>query len=196
MESVAILENVVSQLPPGLRRFARLESFLAILLVFTPLALIWADGGTIRDSISAYYDVAHPNATAFYVPLTAAAMLFIVNGTIRDGHVYNVLLGVALLGVVLLDHEGATSTLHKVCAGAFFGGNFVVMMICSTHKSRPFKALIVAITALAIAVWIVTSLFWAEWLSLAVVATHDALDSIESVRYRALKRTESVKLLP
>ncbi|MDP8909033.1 MAG: hypothetical protein M3N47_07930 [Chloroflexota bacterium] len=101
--------------------------------MLTPLLLIAVDADDgIRGSISAYYDVGEP--WAFYVPLAAGAMLFLVNGLIKNAHAYNTSLGLALFGVILFDHE-SLQVPHALCAIAFFGGNFVVMMFFSTNKS-------------------------------------------------------------
>ena len=182
-----------------LQRFAELERVLGALLVLTPLLLILVDTGPdrVRDSISAYHDVSTPQA--FYVPLTVGAMLFFVNGIVRHAHVYNIVLGAALLGVMVFDHDGASSTLHFVCAAVFFGGNVVVMMFFSTNKSTPLKVGLVGGVALAIALWIFTdwfTLFWAEWVSLDIIALHFILDSASWSDYRALPPGEAPKLVP
>jgi hypothetical protein len=186
-------------LPAELRRFAQLEQILGALLVLTPALLIWVDASPdeIRDSISAYYDVGTPSA--FYVPLTVGAMLFFVNGILREAHIYNVLLGLALSGVILLDHDGKTSIPHFLFAIAFFGGNVLVMMFYSTNKSMLLKVTLVGGIAAAFALWLLTdwfTLFWAEWLSLAIIATHFILDSVSWSAYRALKPGEPAKLIP
>lgn len=191
--------NRVRALPGELRRFARLERILGAVLVLTPAVLIWADAGPerVRDSISAYHDVRAP--AAFYVPLTVGAMLFIVNGTMRDAHIYNTLLGLALAGVILFDHDGGTSVPHFVFALAFFGGNVLVMMFLSTNKSTLLKVAFVGGIAVAIALWILTdffTLFWAEWVSLTIIAVHYILDSVSWTQYRALQPNEAAKLLP
>ena len=188
--------NRVRALPRGLARFARLERVLGAVLVLTPALLIVVDGGE-RDSISAYHDVSAP--AAFYVPLTVGAMLFFVNGIVRDAHFYNTLLGLALSGVILFDHDGWTEWPHIGFAAAFFGGNVLVMMFFSTNKSKLLKGLFVGGIAVAMALWGLTdffTLFWAEWVSLAIVALHYILDSAGWTQYRALKPDEAPKLLP
>ena len=188
--------NRAKALPGDLRRFAHLERNLAAVLILTPALLIAVDAG-VRDSISAYHDVGPPSA--FYVPLTAGAMLFLVNGFVRDAHVYNILLGLALSGVILFDHDGGSSLLHFFFALAFFGGNAVVMMFLSTNKSTPLKVGFVGGIAAAAALWLATdffTLFWAEWVSLAIIATHYILDSVSWTQYRALQPTETPKLAP
>ena len=71
-----------------------------------------------RESISSYHDVL--TAGAFFIPLTVAVMLFVVNGWIYAGHRIHVAMGVYLLGVIVFDHVGRTRPLHFVFAGAFF----------------------------------------------------------------------------
>ncbi|MFT4865832.1 MAG: hypothetical protein ACI8RE_002026 [Ilumatobacter sp.] len=92
--------------------------------VFAP-ALMWiaemTDRGELlapRESISSYHDVL--TAGAFFIPLTVAVMLFVVNGWIYAGHRVHVAMGVYLLGVIVFDHVGRTRPLHFVFAGAFF----------------------------------------------------------------------------
>ena len=71
-----------------------------------------------RGSVSDYHDVLPPGA--FFVPLTIAVMLFVVNGWIYAGHRVHVVMAAYLLGVVLFDHDGRTVTLHFGFAGLFF----------------------------------------------------------------------------
>jgi hypothetical protein len=187
------------ELPSELRRFARLEQVLAVLLVLTPALLIAIDTGDekIRGSISAYHDVSRP--WAFYVPLTIAAMLFIVNGVVRRAHVYNTVLGAALMGVILFDHDGGTAVPHGIFAAVFFGGNVAVWLFFSTNKSIRLKSLFVGVVAAAGILWAATdwfTLFWAEWVSLTIVATHFFLDSVSWSQYRAIKPGEKLKVLP
>jgi hypothetical protein len=186
-------------LPAELQRFARFERILGALLVLTPALLIWADDGpdAVRDSVSAYHDVSRPSA--FYVPLTAGAMLFFVNGVLRNGHSYNLLLGLALSGVILFDHDGKTSIPHFVFAFVFFAGNVAVMAFFSTNKSTPLKGALVGGIVAAIALLCGTdwfTLFWAEWVSLAIIALHYVLDSVSWSDYRALRADETPKLAP
>jgi hypothetical protein len=187
------------ELPAELQRFARFERVLGALLVLTPALLIWADDGpdAIRDSVSAYHDVSRPSA--FYVPLTAGAMLFFANGVLRNGHSYNLLLGLALSGVILFDHDGKTSIPHTVFAVVFFAGNVAVMAFFSTNKSTPLKCALVGGIVAAIALLCATdwfTLFWVEWVSLAIIALHYILDSVSWSSYRALHADEAPKLVP
>lgn len=71
-----------------------------------------------RGSISAYHDVVPPGA--FFIPLTVAVMLFVVNGWLVAGHRIHMVMGAYLLGVILFDHDGRTMALHFAFAGYFF----------------------------------------------------------------------------
>ena len=179
-----------------LRGFVSLERNLAALLWLAPVALILADGGTVRDSISAYHDVDHPEA--FYVPLTVAAMLFVVNGVLNRGHWYNWMIGVLLGTLVVFDHESDLKVLHAIGAAGFFVGNVAVMIWFSKRKPRPVIVGLVATIVASLALWQVTdwfTLFWAEWVSLTIIATHYILDTLP-VTYTALQETDKVELLP
>lgn len=186
----------IRKLPRGLRDFAQLERILGALLAFAPLLLVLVDSD-IRGSISAYHDVDRP--WAFYVPLTVGAMLFAVNGIVRDAHAYNTWLGVALFGVILFDHDGATQWPHAFFAIAFFVGNFVVMWFYSADKPQLVKLLLGSGIAGSVAMLLLnreTGLFWAEWMSLVIVAAHYILASVAWTDYRALRPTEKPKLMP
>ncbi len=92
--------------------------------IVAPLIMWIAEMGHVgetlssRGSISAYHDMAP--AGAFFIPLTAAVMLFVVNGWIYRGHRVHVLMGAYLLGVIVFDHIGRTAVLHFAFAGLFF----------------------------------------------------------------------------
>lgn len=190
------ITDLTKHLPPELRRLASFERVLGVVLLATPLVLILVDTEPIRESISAYHDVGAP--AAFYVPLTVGAMLFLVNGIVRGEHVYNVVLGLALAGVILFDHDDGSAAAHTGFALLFFGGNLFVMAFCSTHKSKLLKVLLVGTIAVAGVLWRtdVISTFWAEWVSLLIVATHFILDSASWTQYRALRPSETPDLVP
>jgi hypothetical protein len=179
--------------------FVRLERVLAAILVLTPLLLLLADDapGGIRPSISSYHDLAAPEA--FYVPLTVATMLFVVNGVLKDGHWYNWIVGVLLSLLIVFDHDGASKYLHFLGAIGFFVGNVAVMLWFSKDKPRRLVVGLVGTIAVAIALWMVTdwfTLFWAEWVSLAIIAAHYLLDTIpvRYVRYTALTKHDAALL--
>lgn len=174
----------------GVKEFARLERVLAIVCAFTPLVLIIFDGGDIRESISAYY--AMDQNQWFYYLLTVASMLFLVNGVIKEQNYYNVVLGVLLAGVILFNEDDWTA-IHVIFAAAFFGGNAIVILLLSRGAARirgTFIAIGLAMLAASLAFRL--SLFWIEWLSLAVIAAHYLLDSLWGVDYRAIARGEPI----
>ena len=177
-----------------IRNFVQLERVLAAILVFTPLLLLIADDapGGIRGSISSYHDLVAP--AAFYSPLTVAAMLFVVNGVLKEGHTYNWVIGLLLAILVVFDHEGASRYPHFFGAVGFFVGNVVVMIWFSKRKPRALIGAFVTTIAGSVALFLVTdwfTLFWVEWVSLAIVATHYILDTIplRLVGYTASRRT-------
>jgi hypothetical protein len=116
----------------GVRRFAKLESVLAFVCLLTPVLLILFDDRTIRDSISAYYDMEENQI--FYVPLAVVAMLFVVNGVVKEKHAYNTILGVSLAGVILFNHDDF-NILHGIFASTFFAGNAFVIFVFLRGRS-------------------------------------------------------------
>ena len=164
---------------------------------FTPL-LLWRidDGPGIRGSISSYHDVVAP--AAFYVPLTLAAMLFVVNGVLKHGHWYNWVVGTLLALLVVFDHDGASRYPHFIGAIGFFVGNVAVMIWFSTNKPRIVIIALVATIGVSIALWLMTdwfTLFWAEWVSLTIVAAHYVLDTLTYVPYTALTEDDAARLI-
>jgi hypothetical protein len=157
--------------------FAKLERVLAILCVSTPLLFIWSDGHPLRASISAYYDMKENEL--FYVPLTIASMLFVVNGVVKNKHLYNTILGVMLAGVLLFNHVEFT-TLHALFAIGFFAGNAIVIVVFTTKIERLFKVglvigIVIAMLGFYAFDWF--TLFWAEWLSFVIIGVHYTLES-------------------
>lgn len=162
----------------GIKEFGKLERILAIFCLLIPLLLILFDAGPIRESISSYYDM--ELSQVYYFPLTVASMMFVVNGVIKKKRAYNTYLGIMLACVILFSAEGNTELLHGLCAIAFFGGNAVVIILFSSKKERWFKILMVVVIFLSMVFcflfhWF--SLFWAEWISFAIIATHYLLES-------------------
>ena len=171
------IESNVNKATGGIIRFARLERNLAVLCLFLPLFLIIGDGGPVRDSISAYYNMSHNQIYGFL--MTMAAMLFIVNGVVKNKHRYNTLLGLALTGVILFPC-GEFPMVHYVFAIAFFAGNALVIVLYTSRKERWFKVLLVVGIAIAMAGYFLfdaLTLFYAEWISFAIIALHYILES-------------------
>jgi hypothetical protein len=176
-QMVSATRTGIAKAVDGVTRFAKLERVLAAVCLFIPAFLIYFDNGQIRGSISEYYNMEKDQM--FYFPLTVASMLFVVNGVVKDRHVYNSLLGLMLAGVVLFNMDDA-SVFHYIFATAFFGGNAVVILVFSSKKELWFKAILVAGIALSMLGCFVFgwfTLFWAEWLSFALIAFHYILES-------------------
>ena len=195
------LQERVASIPgvDSITRFAQLERVLAAILMLTPALLVVVDVGPeqVRDSVSAYHDIGRPET--FFVPLTVAAMLFIVNGVLKDGHWYNWVLGILLLMVVVFDHDGVSKVPHNFGALGFFGGNVATMVWFSKNKSGLLKAVLAGTIALAVVLWLLVdwfTLFWAEWVSLVIVALHYILDSVGWTDYRALTDRDAAELVP
>jgi hypothetical protein len=171
--------NAVDQTLDAITRFAKLERVLAVICVMTPFLLVLYDDGAepIRASISHYFNMKQNQL--YYFPLTMLAMLFIVNGAVKDKSRYNTLLGTVLAGVILFNREAFPIT-HKVFAVLFFGGNGAVILLFSSKKELWFKAMLVGVIAITMIAWRLEwiSLFWAEWISFAVIALHYILESL------------------
>ena len=75
-------------------RFVELERVLAMVCLLIPLVLIVFDGGTIRKSISDYYNMDANQVFCF--SLTVASMLFFMNGVVHKRHWSNWVLGLLL----------------------------------------------------------------------------------------------------
>ena len=162
----------------GLAGLVKLEVVLTIVCFCIPLIVWIGDGLNFRKSISAYY--AMTEAQYFYFPLTVAAMLFIVNGVVRDKHWYNVGLGLALVGVVFFNHLDH-SVIHNISAATFFIGNAVVFVLFTPKKELWFKVALAITVIIGLAGYFVFdwySLFCAEALSLWVIALHFLLEAM------------------
>ena len=178
-EPVSSALHAVDQTLDAITRFAKLERVVAVICLLTPFLLLQYDEVPgIRESISHYYSMKQNQL--YYFPLTMLAMLFIVNGVVKDKSRYNTLLGVALAGVILFNRD-AFQTTHKIFAVLFFGGNGAVILAFSSKKERWFKLLMVGVILLTMIAhfgfhWI--TLFWAEWISFGVIALHYILESL------------------
>jgi len=168
--------SVATNAVQRVKNFAKLERILAVICIATPGLLILGDNGVVRESISAYYNL--DKNVLFYVPLSVAFMLFVVNGVIKHKKFYNTALGIALAGLVIFNHDDFT-VVHFLCAGVFFLGNAAVIVIYSPKKELWFKIILVAIIISALAAWglNVITLFWAEWVSLGIIGWHYILES-------------------
>ncbi|NMH26893.1 DUF7103 family protein [Flavobacterium silvaticum] len=189
-----------------LQTFKWFERGLAAFLVSIPLILYLTDKNRcgmpiegFRDSISNYVYMWH--SYVYGLLLGTASMLFIFNGVIyfknetennivvdRSGKWYNLILGVCLLGVVVFPHK-EFSVIHYIFAGAFFMGNAVITMVFHTKTWRKSNTFLGILTVVGLAFYFLDeywlhwfpgyTLFWAEWISVAVVAVHFFLDSLD-----------------
>ncbi|MBT8186389.1 MAG: hypothetical protein KJO73_01745, partial [Croceitalea sp.] len=128
----------------SVNHFAKLERFIAAVLIFTPLILFLADlkyRSDFRESISNYFFMC--DSYWFGSLLTLAAALFIYNGAQhmsyqkhetlaeverRFGKGYNIIFGLALFGVLFFNHKAFT-LLHYLFAIVFFGGCALAMLL-------------------------------------------------------------------
>lgn len=158
--------------------YVKLEAIVTGVCLFIPLLLFAGADGTFLPSISAYYGM--ERAQYFFVPLTMAGMLFIVNGVVKRAHWYNVWLGVSLLVLTFFNHVDH-HLIHLTAAAAFFVGNGIVFVVFSPKKELWFKAALAAIMGAALLGhyglgWY--SLFFAEAFSLWVIAAHFFLETL------------------
>lgn len=185
----------VTQKIEDLKHYAKLERVLALICAASPLLMLFFDAFSFRDSISAYYSMKQNQI--FYVPLTAAAMLFLVNGFVKQKHWYNAWLGVLLAGVILFNLQDWT-WLHTVFAFAFFLGNAAVIAFYSKNVPVGIRRIFIVGVLLVLAGWAfrLYSLFWAEWISLLFIAGHYILDASDRPDrpYRAAERGEGPSL--
>lgn len=153
------------------KRLMTLEILLSILLVFTPAILILLDG-SIRSSISNY---AYSLKSEWFVFLiTLAASMFIYNGTAWKTKWYNIILGIALAGIVLTPHL-EFEIIHLIFAILFFAGSVFVMIYFSSKQQRFVKIICGLFLLLGIAGYYVFewySLFWAEWIGILPICIH------------------------
>jgi len=176
----------------------KLEIIIAVICIFIPFFLAWADNGHIRDSISDY--VYMRNSHIFGLLLTMAAMMFIVNGVVyikteqlrenkRQGRWYNIILGVSLLGVILFPYK-EYGFLHFIFARIFFVGSAFVIALFNDKEHRKMSLMIAIFSIGSLLIYVVNNhvfvipwtewltLFWAESISLAVIAIHYILESL------------------
>lgn len=168
----------------GDRELKVFEIVLAIVLTATPFIVWLANDMVLLESISAYYSI--DQNQWFYFPLTAAAILFLVNGVFHDQHVYNIILGIFLAMVILFNHQDA-DLLHKIGTWGFFLGNAAVIAFFSRGRI-PKAALLVILGVAGIALWRDwISVFGAETISMTAISAHFVFDTIRDVDYHALR---------
>ena len=161
----------------GLANYVKLEVVVTTICFFIPLIVWYGDGWNLREHISGYYSM--DKAQYFYVPLSVAAMLFVVNSVVRKKHWYNLGLGLALAGLVFFNHVDHF-WIHNICAGTFFVGNAAVFVLFTPRKELSFKVVLASAMALGLAGHFLFgwySLFFAEALSLWIIAIHFVLEA-------------------
>jgi hypothetical protein len=201
-----VMKNINQTITDPLATFKWFERLLAAFFISIPVILFLTDryqgGGSnlsFRSSISDYVYMWHNYM--FGLLLGMAAMLFVFNGVVyfrnehkgnikldRSGKWYNLVLGICLLGVVIFpwrDH----SVIHFSFAGAFFVGNAVVTGVFHTKTWRKSNTALAIFTVAALGFYFLDqyvlhsfpafTLFWAEWISVAAVAVHFFLDSLD-----------------
>jgi putative Mn2+ efflux pump MntP len=144
-------------------------NIIAIGILLFILPILYVVSGELRPSISDYvYSSAH---LTFAILLTFAGAVFIYNGVQDDDTIigkykanskwYNIVTGLALIGVVATPHLHYPIA-HYTCAAVFFGSGFVNMILFSNHEDRFIKAI-----ACFISIGVLVSSFFGH-LSLAV----------------------------
>lgn len=196
-----IIKTIKEKLHDPLVTFKYFERLIALFCIFMPLFLWLADGISMhpfRPSISNYVYMDH--SYIFGMLLCIAAMLFIFNGAVyyknepqmrisKHGRWYNIVLGFSLLGVICFPHIEYT-VIHAIFAGIFFIGNAIVTGIFYKDKDK-IKSIVMAILTLAslpLALTHVITLFVAEWISLAVIAIHFMLSTLEMDKEVTVKK--------
>ena len=194
------IKQIAANAGNNLVAFAKLERIIAAICILIPAFLVWGDYGRIRGSISDYINM--DNRHIFGLLLAIAAMLFIVNGAVyintvgikhhkKPGRWYNIILGIALMGVPLFPYDNPTVTwLHYFCAIVFFAGSAVVIYAFHDPKNRRISRIIAVLTLISFVIYLINAnifhvplfgwmtLFWAECISLAVIGVHYILESL------------------
>lgn len=159
-----------------INKFKTLNTTFGILFFFIPLILIIVNQ-EVRTSISNY---AYSQYNYWFFSLISlSGFLFVVNGWLDEARRYNIILGLALIGVALTPHKDFPVT-HYIFASGFFLGSIYVMIAFSSVKQRPYKIIagIVILTALFCALLIKNiSLFVAEWIGMLPISLHYVLEA-------------------
>jgi heme O synthase-like polyprenyltransferase len=180
-----------------------LENLIAVFCICIPVILRFADTKayrkSFRPSISDYVRMKHRHV--FGMVFTIAAMLFIYNGvhnldagslnnflqsSFWEERGYNIILGLALFGVMLFPYNRCEKT-HFTFAGLFFVGSTIVIACFPGPENWQKWASysIAAASIITLAVYFINknwerkwiNLFWAEWISLIVIGIHFILEN-------------------
>ena len=158
-------------------RLKKLELIKAIVLFFLPIILIIVNK-EMRPSISDYAYSVHNGV--FYTLMSLSGTLYIYNGVINRSKWYNIVLGLALIGIGLTPHLDYPFW-HYLFACVYFTGSIIVIPIFTSNKQRKLKlilSLLITISLLGFVVFDWYSLFIAEWLALTVICFHFIGESI------------------
>lgn len=184
---------------------AKLERFIAAILIFTPLILYLADlkcRTIFRESISNYFFML--DNYWFGSLMTLASALFIFNGAqhmyiqqtgderlikaeSRFGKGYNFIFGIALLGVLYFDHIKYV-WLHYIFAIIFFMGCALAMLLAKQTELKLKGEILGTLTLLSLGIHFLLeycillddnpfTLLWAEWIGLFFIAIYFILES-------------------
>lgn len=191
------------------RTFLIIELIIAIICLFIPFILYLVNDKVLLDSISAFVDM--DNSYVFGLLLTMAAMMFIFNGALyfkveyeelkhpehvpscvmdqsqynkkNKGKWYNIVLGLALIGVIVFPYNRTQTmtVLHYIFAIIFFLGSAIVIFFIHDPEDR-WKSRFLAIGSIICLVVSVVddslmSLFWSETIALIIIGVHYILDS-------------------
>ncbi len=182
----------------------QLEVYIALICIGIPVILRIADTKDdkigFRSSISAYIDMNRRHV--FGMVFTIAAMLFIYNGVINLNDSlqeqivnlgfwkekgYNILLGLALFGVLLFPYNVCPKT-HYTFAVLFFVGSTMVIAFFHEEDDAIISYIIAAASIIALAAHIINekwiNLFWAEWIALTVIGIHFILEAKNIISFQ------------
>lgn len=145
-------------------------NIIAIGILLFILPILYLVSGELRDSISDYvYSSAH---LTFAILLTFAGAVFIYNGVQDDETVigkyhanskwYNIVTGLALIGVVATPHLHYPIA-HYTCAAIFFGTGYINMILFSNQEDRLIK---IIATGVAVALCVI---YYFGYISLAIL---------------------------
>lgn len=177
-----------------LAAFAKLERIIAVICIAIPALLALQDTGTLRKFRSSISNYVYMDAGHVYgMLLTIAAMLFIFNGVIyfkddakgecrnKHGRWYNVILGLAILGVIIFPHQ-EYKIIHHIFAALFFLGSTLTMIFFNDKHYKKLNYFFALLSTLGLMLYFydkeILSLFWAEWFSLIAIAGHYLMVSL------------------
>ena len=156
-----------------IKRLIKLEMILSSLLFFIPLILFLIDG-ELRPSISNY---AYMDDNHFFVALlVVAGSMFITNGSLWNRQFYNIILGVALVGVACTPHLDIP-VWHYIFASVFFVGSLSIMII-NRSFTRLVMAILIVVGMSGHFLFGFYSLLWAEWIGILPITVHFTLKSL------------------